>query len=156
MSVINGQAVSALITNAAFLSRTQNTSASGNLRLEKIGLEVVNDVQDAINKSRKIERATQSITGAAPIEYLAGIGFQLLPVQTSSGELVRDTMSGVPFAFQEITLVGLSDANYVRLESNDTDEGFMLNGDCLLKRFTTITVYYSTTLSRWIEKCRNI
>lgn len=156
MSVVDGQAVNALITNAAFVSRTQNTSMSGNLRMEKIGAEVINDVQAAINASRRIERATQSISGAADIEYLNGVGMQLIPVQTSSGELIRNTITGTPIAFQEITLVGLSDTNYIKLESSDTDEGLMLNGDCLLKRFVTITLYYSTTLSRWVEKCRNI
>lgn len=156
MSVVDGQAVSALITNAAFVSRTQNTSMSGNLRMERVGLEVINDVQSTINASRRIERVTQSISGSDPIEYLAGIGMQLIPVQTSSGELIRSTIVGSPLAFQEITLVGLSDTNYIKLESSDTSEGLMLNGDCLLKRFVTITLYYSTTLERWIEKCRNI
>lgn len=156
MSVVDGQAVSAFVSNAAFVSRTQNTSMSGNLRMERLGLEVVNDVQATINSSRRVERATQSINGTDPIEYLAGIGMQLIPLQTSAGELVRTTMAGVPIAFQEITLVGLSDTNYIKLESSDTGEGLMLNGDCLLKRFVTITLYYSTTLERWIEKCRNI
>jgi hypothetical protein len=158
MSVSDGQAVNAAITNAAFISRTVNSSTVANIQLLASGLEPVTNLQSSVNASRKIERATQTITGGGVIEYLEGIGFQNIPIQSGSGEVLTAAiaLSGVPMAGMMIKLIGLSDTNYVKLVSNDTDEGLILNGDCLLLRFTTITLEYWSGLDRWVEVCRNI
>lgn len=55
MSVFNGQAVNAEITNAAFMSRLIDSSAIGKIRLENPNSGAIDDVQKYINKIATVE-----------------------------------------------------------------------------------------------------
>jgi hypothetical protein len=134
MSVSNGEPVNEAITNAAFLSRTANTSATGIISLENSAFEAVTNLQQSVLRGSRIERALQTIGDLDVIEFLPQIGSQTIPLQSSGGEIIKSGFAAVDgFGSQEITLIGRSDTNYLLLTSSDTLDGFLLNGDCELK-----------------------
>jgi hypothetical protein len=158
MSVSNGQPVNQDITNAAFVSRTANTSASGIITLNNSGLEEIVNLQLSVLRAGRIERALQTISTLDVIEFLPNYGSQLIPLQSGGGEEIRSELvsGGDAFGSQEVTLIGRSDTNYLKLTSEDALNGLLLNGDCELKLHVTLTLVYFENINRWVEKCRNI
>jgi hypothetical protein len=155
--ITDGQRVNAEITNAAFLSRTANSSTVGVIQLLNDGSPPVTNLQAAINSGGVRELATQVIDSGQKITN-TGSGNDLIPVQSSGGEI-----SGHPVLFansvtaaQEITLIGLSDTDYLLIENSEAStKGLVMNGSIQLKRYVSITFKYVSVLEKWVEKCRN-
>lgn len=158
MAVIDGQQVNALVTNAAFLSRTSNTSATGIIQLLNDGSPAIPNLQTAVNASTSRERAQQTIAATGQIT-VTGSGLDLIPILSSGGEVAPNALlfgSGPFSGGHEVTLIGTSDTDFITIQNNDVANGLILNGQIQLKRFTMITFKWVSNLSRWVELCRNI
>ena len=162
MSVTNGQPVNAEVTNAAYVSKTTDSTVESKITLSNLssGGEILN-LQETVNASRTEEYAEQTVGGGGEIDSIVGVGRQLRLVKSSGGEVV---LSGLVFgskAFSggiEITLFGTSDTDYIKLENpalDDTEDYALLNGSIEIKKYTSITFRYSEGLTRWIETSRN-
>ena len=56
----------------------------------------------------------------------------------------------------EILFIGDDSTNTVTIAQNDAANGFILNGDVVLSKYSTLLVQYDSTSSRWIEVSRNM
>jgi hypothetical protein len=158
MSVIDGQQVNASVTNAAFLSRTANTSASGIIQLLNDGSPAISNLQSAVNASTSRERALQTIAASGAISTTQS-GIDLIPIASSGGGVAPAAVlfGAGPFSGgHEVTLIGTSDTDFITIQNSDVDDGVILNGEIQLKRFTMITLKWVSNLDRWVELCRNI
>ncbi len=86
-------------------------------------------------------------------------GFQVLRVQaaTPGGNATSATPLGAS-AYQngqQFTLLGLSDDYPLTVTSSDVANGFLLNGEPVLYRGSTLTVLFDLSLSRFVEVSRN-
>lgn len=55
----------------------------------------------------------------------------------------------------EVTFTGFHAVNIVTIKWADIAKGFILNGDCRLPKYSTLTVKYIQALDRWVEKSRS-
>jgi hypothetical protein len=55
----------------------------------------------------------------------------------------------------EVTFTGFHLTNVVTFLSADIAKGFILNGDCRLPKYATLTVKWIQALDRWVEKSRS-
>ena len=158
MAVINGQSVNALVTNAAFLSRTGNTSATGIIQLLNDSSPTISNLQEAVNASGSRERALQTIAASGTITT-TGSGIDLIPIASAGGEVAPlNTLfgAGVFASGHEVILIGTSDTDFITISNSDVADGLILNGQIELKRFTMISLKWVANLDRWVELCRNI
>ena len=157
MAVSDGQRVNAEITNAAFMSRTQDTNALGKIDLENADSESIIDVQAEINKSRTVMFTEQTVMEEGEINSSVDTS-QFRTVKSSSG---TETASSTPFGNKsfvngiEITLMGTSNTDLLRIVPSDEVGGCAMNGAITLKRFSTITFKWIGELQRFVELRRN-
>jgi hypothetical protein len=55
----------------------------------------------------------------------------------------------------ELLFIGDDSTNTVTIAENDASDGFILNGDVVLSKFSTLLVQYDSATSRWVEVSRN-
>lgn len=55
----------------------------------------------------------------------------------------------------EITLIGGDYLNFVKILDNDANYGCILNGDCILYKYGSLTLKWNLTLLRYVELSRN-
>ena len=105
-------------------------------------------------------QALQPLIAAATITVDADAIKAFIPVVGSGGAV---TINSLPFtnlhgfsSGKEIILMGTDDVNTVKILSNDSDEGFILNGSSVtLKKWNKLTVMYYAQDKRFIELSRN-
>ena len=155
--IIDGQKVDASVTNAALASRTANTSLSGIVQLLNDGSPTISNLQEAVNAGASRERVFQTIATSGQITT-TGSGIDLIPILSAGGAVIPNALlfgSDAPASGHEVTLVGISDTDYIQISNNDVSNGLILNGSIDLKNYVMITFKYVSNLSRWVEKCRN-
>lgn len=156
--ITDGMKVDASVTNAAFLSRNANTSATGIIQLLNDGSPTISNLQSAVNAATSRERAMQTISAGGAIS-VTGSGIDLIPILSSGGDVAPIPLlfGAGPFSGgHEVTLIGTDDTDFITILNNDVTNGLILNGSIQLKRFTMITFKWVANLSRWVELCRNI
>jgi hypothetical protein len=159
MAVADGQRGNAAVFNAAFVSKSVDSEVLGKITLnaDDSGAEITN-LQLAVNLASRVERATQTLAATDSIDTLASIGTQLIPVQSTGGEveLSATPLGNTSFsAGIEVILIGLSDTNFVTLKNSDTANGVVLNGQIELKKDVMIRLVKVGAINRWVELCRN-
>lgn len=162
MSVNPGDAVNAAVTNAAYISRTTDSSTIGIVSLNNATSgPSVSNLQQKLNDALVRESfATQDIvsTGfininASTVQYrrVQGDG---APVTTSNqpfGTTPADFVQG-----KMIELVGINDTDTVTIPYSDTQYGCLLKvGDCTLGKGDILVLIYDDTLERFLEVSRN-
>lgn len=55
-----------------------------------------------------------------------------------------------------LLFIGNDSTNTVTIAQNDAANGFILNGDVVLSKYSTLLVQYDSTSSRWVEISRNM
>lgn len=55
-----------------------------------------------------------------------------------------------------LLFIGNDSTNTVTIAPNDAVNGFILNGDVTLSKYSTVTLQYDATAQRWIEMSRNM
>ena len=156
--VEDGQRVNAEVTNAAFISRTQNsnTIAIVSLDNESSGPNVEN-AQLAINRSRNFVSQEQEISLEGEIDIETDRN-QTVPVKADDENV---TASNTPFGDKvffdgmEITLVGTDSTNRLRIIPVDEPKGCAMNGPITLGFYSTITFKYIAHFDRFVETGRN-
>ena len=157
MAVSDGQRVNAEITNAAYISRTQDSNAIGKIDLENSESQSIIDIQSEINKARTVMFTEQVVMEDGEVNSLTDTS-QFRTVKSASG---LETASTTPFgnkAFRdgiEITLMGTSSEDTLRIVPSDEVGGCAMNGPITLTRFATITFKWIDELQRFVELRRN-
>ena len=159
MSVVNGQAVDAPVTNAAFMSR--NSASTSTIAIVSLNNTdpasgpVIANLQASVNSSEKQVQNLTSILGGASITISEDQGENIIFVSSNAGSV---TLSSTPFGASfagldgtRVTLCGLDDTNTVTLLFADIDKGALLNGRAVLTQGDSLTLVWSTTLDRWVE-----
>jgi hypothetical protein len=169
MSVTDGQLVNAAITNAAFVSKTASSgnSVTGIISLNNTNSASVADLQAEINAAKTAYMTTTQQNVNNRLSLSADVGHVVVPTVSTGGQVnlndspflkvegassLTDTWT-IPF---KVTLYGTSDTNYLTLKYADIAGSCLLNGDFDLKNGHSITVFFSTSLNRFIEVCRNV
>ncbi len=160
MSVSYGSAVSSANVNAAFVSKTTDSTVAAvvDLNATSSGDRITN-AQLEINNLKFSMTATASFAGGASVTASTTERAQYKRVQGSGGAV---TLSTTPFGGSGgwidgtvVRLVGASDTNTVTLANNDSDYGAILNGGCTLKKYDILTLQWDGSFNRWIEVGRN-
>lgn len=157
MAVSDGQRVNAAITNAAYISRTVDNNTIAKIDLENADSQSVIDLQAELNKARTVMFTEQTVAAEGEINSSIDIS-QFRTVKSASG---LETASSTPFgnkAFKdgiEITVMGTSSTDTLRLVPSDEVGGCVMNGAITLTRFTTITFKWINELQRFVELRRN-
>lgn len=99
--------------------------------------------------------ATQSIS-AAGTPIIGTQPFQRIKVQGNAAAVSMATTlaggtDGMTLLFQ-----GMDSTNTVTIAQNDAANGFILNGDVVLSKYSTLLVQYDSTAQRWVEISRNM
>ncbi len=100
----------------------------------------------------------QSIPNAGEID-LGLTDNQLLLLAGDGG---AQTVSTTPFGLMDaadgtvVRLLGTDDINTIGINYNDSDYGFMLNGNIIIKNLQSITLQWNQAQKRWFEISRNI
>jgi hypothetical protein len=55
-----------------------------------------------------------------------------------------------------IMFQGMDSTNTVTIAQNDATNGWILNGDVVLSKYSTLLVQYDGDVQRWIEMSRNM
>lgn len=160
MSVNPSDDVSAPIVNAAFMSRTTDTSTTGVLALNNSGSAAIADVQDTLNKALSRESFATETISAGSFITISGDTVQFRRVEGDSGAV---TTSNTPFGTTAATMVqgkvieivGTDDTNLVTIPRADVQYGCLLNGDATLGKGNILTIIYDDVLERWLELARN-
>ena len=163
MSVTDGQRASASVLNGAFLSKSSSNSATGILTLANTDAasgSTISNVQKAINEVTFKTYATQSIASSGTINVEDYKGLQYRRV-TGSGSAI--TLSSTPFGPSThnipdgtvFRIMGTSNTNTVTIQHNDANYGAVLNGNCTLGLYDSITLQWDNTLTRYIEVGRS-
>jgi hypothetical protein len=102
-----------------------------------------------------IPSTTQTISNGGQI--IPSSGQQWLKLQGNAGDITLDTdlFSAAPPDGTIITLEGQNDSAIVMVPFSDTAGGFVGNGDCYLKRYSTLTLVYDEAALRYKELTRN-
>ena len=161
MSVNDGQPVDAATTNAAFMSRTVDTSTIGVVSLNNPSSGgTISNLQETVNNALIRESfATQTITASGAIT-ISGEKVQYRPVEGDAGAVTTNSQPFglTPSTFVQgkmIELLGTNDTNTVTIPYSDTQYGCLVNGDCTLGKGNLLVLIYDSTLERWIEYSRN-
>ena len=138
MSVGFKAALTSAVVNAAFMSRTVDTSTVGQVDLLKAsgaGPTISNLQLEVNNKTTKTYTA-QSVTGSGTITLSGDYGMEYRRVIGNGGPV---TTSNTPFSTTPsidgalIEVVGTDDTNTVTVPHNDASGGCILNGSATLK-----------------------
>lgn len=104
--------------------------------------------------------SNENITGSGSVTSSTTVGQQYRRVTGSGGAV---TASSTPFGSGGgwndglvIQLIGQSNSNTVKIVHNDAAKGAILNGDCILGQYDTLTLQYDSTADRWIETSRSM
>jgi hypothetical protein len=54
-----------------------------------------------------------------------------------------------------VLFIGDDSTNTVTIAQNDATDGFILNGDVVLSKYSTVLIQYDSATSRWVEVSRN-
>lgn len=160
MSIGFGTAASSANVNAAFLSKTTDSTTVGivDLNAAASGDQITNIQLEVNNKTFK-NFVVEAIAAAGEVTTSVIKGMQRRKVQSSGGAL---TASSTPFGTgggwvdgMQIRLRGDSDTNTIKFTHNDSDYGIILNGDAILLKFCQLTVEWDNSELRWYEISRN-
>lgn len=161
MAVTDGSPVDAATTNAAFMSRTADTSTIGIVALNHPSSGgTISNLQQTLNNALVRESfSTQDIAASGNIT-ISGARVQYRPVAGDGGAVTTDTQPFGSTALvmvqgKMIELVGTSDTNTVTIPYSDTQYGALVNGDCTLSKGNILVLIYDSTLERWLEYSRN-
>ena len=81
--------------------------------------------------------------------------FQRIKVQGNAAAVTMATTLAGGTDGMMLLFVGNDSTNTVTIAVNDAANGFILNGDVTLSKYTNIIVQYDSTAQRWIEIARN-
>lgn len=82
--------------------------------------------------------------------------FQRIKVQGSVAAVSMATTLAGGTDGMTIAFVGASSTNTVTIAQNDAVNGFILNGDVVLSKYSTVVVQYDSSAQRWFEISRNM
>lgn len=127
------------------------------------GNSIVN-IQKQFNNNKLEVSSTLTIAAAGAIVFDEVVGNHVIPVIGSGGAV---DASSVPFgsvgssgnAYKNgtiVMLIGTSDTNPVTYKDNDAANGFILNGDAKLEKYSSLTLLRIDALGRWLEIARSI
>ena len=98
--------------------------------------------------------ATQSIS-AAGSPTIGTQPFQRIKVQGNAAAVtMANTLAGGTDGMT-LLLQGMDSTNTVTIEINDAADGWILNGDIVLSKYSTLLVQYDLAAQRWVEISRN-
>lgn len=166
MSVVDGQAVSAAVTNAAYMSRNSDTDTTGivslNNGLPASGPAIAN-LQQAVNALGGAIANTnsddQTVSNIININVAVQAYNQFFRLDYTGGGAMSNTPLGTdPTNFidkMRVYLIGTSDINFVTVNNANVQYGCILNGNITLNEYTILTLIYDATSERFIEVSRN-
>lgn len=82
--------------------------------------------------------------------------FQRIKVKSSGGPLSMATTLAGGTDGMTILFIGDDSTNTITIAQNDAANGWILNGDVVLSKYSTLLVQYDSTTSRWVEISRNM
>lgn len=82
--------------------------------------------------------------------------FQRIKVAGSGAAVTMATTLAGGTDGMTILFIGDDSTNTVTIAQNDASNGFILNGDVVLSKFSTLLVQYDSATSRWVEVSRNM
>lgn len=98
--------------------------------------------------------ATQSIS-AAGSPTIGTQPFQRIKVQGNAAAVtMANTLAGGTDGMT-LLLQGMDSTNTVTIQVNDAADGWILNGDIVLSKYSTLLVQYDASAQRWVEISRN-
>jgi hypothetical protein len=104
------------------------------------------------------ENKNEAIAAAGSFSKPTGFSASYL-VSSTGGEVDSSTTPlgtiAPPSDGTEVTFTGFHLINIVTFLTADIAKGFILNGDCRLPKYSTLTVKYILVLDRWVEKSRS-
>lgn len=161
MAISDGDSVNAAVTNAAFLSRTADSSTIGVISLNNpsSGGTILN-LQQSLNNAMVREISTVQSVAASSFITISSAKVQYRPV---IGDSAAITTSNQPFgttastmvAGKVMEIVGTSDTDTVTIPYSDTQYGCLIHGDCTLGKGDILVLIYDAVLERWLEYSRN-
>jgi hypothetical protein len=98
--------------------------------------------------------AVQSLS-AAGTPTIGTQPFQRISVQGNAAAITMATALAGGTDGMTLLFVGEDSTNTVSIVTSDILNGFILNGDVVLSKYSSILVQYDSTLGRWIEISRN-
>ncbi len=145
--------------NHAFVTKTVDDIKTGKLTLRKLDgdpLQVL-DVQDQINENTNKLITELALNNTDQIGLSEISKDQFLRVAGGVGNVTLDStpFSTTPRDGTKLVIVGHSNANSVKIEYADIDEGCLLNGDATLQKGFSLVLIYDDILKRYIELSRN-
>lgn len=159
MSVTFGSALTSANVNDSFVSKTADSTMAGVLDLnDSASGDRITNAQQEINNLKNKTNASATVASGGTITVSTTERVQYFRVSGNGG---AQSMSATPFGSASWTdgtivrLVGTSDTNLLSLDSNDADNGAILNGDCSLGKYNMLTLIWDSELNRWIETSRN-
>lgn len=161
MAVVDGQKVNAEVTNAAYLSRTDNSDTVGRIDLKDdasiVSGPFITNIQRELNFARKV-RTSPLIAADGQITSQDFIGTQIFSIKSTGGAVNMSATVPIittsPVIGQEIIIIGLSNTDTVRLTNVDAVDGVLLNGEITFKLGTLLRLIYEGNVQRWIEAGR--
>lgn len=82
--------------------------------------------------------------------------FQRIKVQGNAAAVTMATTLAGGTDGMVLLFVGADSTNTVTIVQNDAANGFILNGDVVLSKYSTVKVQYDITAQRWFEISRNM
>ena len=82
--------------------------------------------------------------------------FQRIKVQGNAAAVSMATTLAGGTDGMTLLFIGNDSTNTVTIAQNDNANGWILNGDVVLSKYSTLLVQYDSTTSRWIEISRNM
>lgn len=157
--ISDGQPVNAASSNAAFASKTADTTITGVYTLSNAGSDSIPDLQAAVNSSAGfVSSGTLTIAANGQIGISDQSSNQYIRVVGDGGPVTADSTpfgTGGTADGALITIAGTDDTNTVKITANDSADGAGTNGDAELLRGYTITFRYDAVLERYLEVSRN-
>ena len=82
--------------------------------------------------------------------------FQRIKVQGNAAAVSMATTLAGGTDGMTLLFIGNDSTNTVTIAINDAANGWILNGDIVLSKYSTLLVQYDSTTSRWVEISRNM
>jgi len=82
--------------------------------------------------------------------------FQRIKVQGNAAAVSMATTLAGGTDGMTLLFIGNDSTNTVTIAQNDASDGWILNGDIVLSKYSTLLVQYDSTTSRWVEISRNM
>ena len=166
MSVVTGSPVSSDNVNSAFVSKTSTTEqevvATINLNHGSSGGQISNAQQEINDIKSNYRWQTDTVESIAASGGITSVTDEYMQYRRVQGDGAARVASTTPFGTGAgwtdgivIRLVGQSDTNTLQLTHSDIQYGAILNGNCNLSKYYSITLQYDSVLQRWIEQSRN-